>query len=68
MAAARHGGGAGRKAVVRLSTGEPIHAKGLQTIPAGSRLLVSTPGGGGVGDPAERPREQVGNGIDRHNN
>lgn len=55
----RHGGGAGAKAVVRLDNGDHIFNKGLQTIPGGSVLLVSTPGGGGIGDPHERPREKV---------
>ena len=39
------GGQAGKKAVVRLSDGEHVYVKGLQTIPAGRALLVSTPGG-----------------------
>jgi hypothetical protein len=39
----RHGGGAGAKAVVRLDNGEHVYNKGLQTIPGGSVLLVSTP-------------------------
>jgi N-methylhydantoinase A/oxoprolinase/acetone carboxylase beta subunit/N-methylhydantoinase B/oxoprolinase/acetone carboxylase alpha subunit len=55
----RHGGAAGKKAHVRLSNGEHIFVKGLQTIPAGETLLVSTPGGGGVGAPAERDPEQL---------
>jgi len=28
--------------------------KGFQTIPAGERLIIEMPGGGGVGDAAER--------------
>lgn len=55
----RHGGGPGKTAHVRLSNGEHIYVKGLQTIPAGQTLLVSTPGGGGVGAPTERDKEQV---------
>ena len=55
----RHGGDDGKTANVRLSTGEHIYCKGLQTIPKGMSLLVSTPGGGGVGRAADRSREQV---------
>ncbi|RSE78630.1 hydantoinase B/oxoprolinase family protein, partial [Achromobacter denitrificans] len=29
-------------------------AKGRQLVPAGERLVVHTPGGGGLGDPATR--------------
>ena len=55
----RHGGSPGKQAHVRLSNGDHIYVKGLQTIPAGQTLLVSTPGGGGVGSPADRDRERL---------
>ena len=55
----RHGGGAGKKAHVRLSNGDHIFVKGLQTIPRGQVLMVSTPGGGGVGAPNNRDPELV---------
>ncbi|MGF1607839.1 MAG: hydantoinase B/oxoprolinase family protein, partial [Kiloniellales bacterium] len=34
-------------------------AKGRQPIPAGDRLILEMPGGGGLGDPRERPAELV---------
>ncbi len=55
----RHGGGPGKTAHVRLSNGEHVYVKGLQTIPAGQTLLVSTPGGGGVGPAADRDKERL---------
>ena len=30
-----------------------------QRIPPGERLIVETPGGGGIGDPADRPANRV---------
>ena len=38
---------------------EVLKAKGFQTIPAGERLVVEMPGGGGFGDPKKRDRTQV---------
>jgi len=37
-------------------SGERLRGKGFQTIPAGDRLVVLTPGGAGIGDPRERDR------------
>ena len=37
-----------------LSDGTPFPTKGVETVPAGSRLIMELPGGGGFGDPAER--------------
>jgi N-methylhydantoinase B len=45
----RFGGGDGAPGAVRLNTGVPLQGKGKQLIPAGHRLLVETPGGGGYG-------------------
>jgi N-methylhydantoinase B len=39
---------------VGLTSGRPVNGKGLQTIEAGDRLVVHTPGGGGLGRPKER--------------
>ena len=50
----RDGGRDGARGIVRLGSGAPLEGKGEQDIPAGERLLVETPGGGGYGDPAER--------------
>ena len=50
----REGGGNGAAGLLSLSGGKQLRAKGEQTIPAGERLLVSTPGGAGFGDPMQR--------------
>jgi N-methylhydantoinase B len=53
----REGGGAGAPGRVSLASGKVLAAKGLQLIPAGDRLRLELPGGGGYGDPAERSAE-----------
>ena len=50
----RNGGGGGAPGTVRLTSGKTLKTKGKQIIPAGERLLMELPGGGGYGDPAER--------------
>ncbi len=55
----RDGGRDGAAGVIRLASGAVLRGKGLQTIPAGDRLILMTPGGGGLGDPAGRPADQV---------
>jgi N-methylhydantoinase B len=50
----RNGGGPGAKGSVRLASGTELGPKGLQVVPAGDRVIVSMPGGGGMGPPAER--------------
>lgn len=55
----RDGGRDGAAGIVRLASGGLLRGKGLQTIPAGDRLVLMTPGGGGLGDPADRPADQV---------
>lgn len=47
----RAGGGDGAPGSVSLDDGTKLAAKGVQTIPAGRRLLIETPGGGGFGEP-----------------
>ncbi len=53
----RAGGGDGARGRVYLDDGTPFRAKGKQLVPAGRRLVLELPGGGGWGDPAERPAE-----------
>lgn len=53
------GGGNGAAGSVSLASGTPLKGKGFQTIPPGDRLVVLTPGGGGVGPAAERAEEAV---------
>ncbi|NMJ41541.1 hydantoinase B/oxoprolinase family protein [Roseomonas sp. JC162] len=50
----RSGGGAGALGRLSLGTGSDLKTKGLQVIPAGDRLVVEMPGGGGYGDPFAR--------------
>ena len=50
----RSGGEAGAKGRLSLATGASLAIKGLQVIPAGDRLIVEMPGGGGYGDPFAR--------------
>ena len=47
----RDGGGDGAPGVVRLKSGALLKTKGYQVIPAGDRLVLELPGGGGMGPP-----------------
>ena len=44
---------------VGLASGQPLRGKGMQLVAPGERLVVLTPGGGGIGAPSERKAEQV---------
>jgi N-methylhydantoinase B len=48
------GGQPGAGGRLALSGGRTLQSKGRQLVPAGERLVVHTPGGGGLGDPAAR--------------
>jgi len=50
----RDGGQPGRAGVARLASGKRLETKQVHTVPAGDALIVETPGGGGLGDPARR--------------
>ena len=50
----RDGGMPGMAGGVHLSDGTRLRTKGYQVIPAGQRLVLQLPGGGGLGDPAQR--------------
>ncbi len=50
----RDGGEDGAPGVVRLKSGASLRTKGYQVIPAGDRLVLELPGGGGMGPPGER--------------
>jgi N-methylhydantoinase B len=52
------GGESGRNGAVRRN-GETVFPKGKITLEPGDRLELELPGGGGWGNPAERPRELV---------
>ena len=53
----RHGGGKGMKGRLTLDDGTFVPAKGNTTVPAGRRLRIEFPGGGGLGDPLNRQAE-----------
>ena len=53
----RDGGENGASGVLQLKSGKKLKGKGFQTIPAGDRLVLMTPGGGGAGSPTERTSE-----------
>ena len=55
----RNGGGPGACGDIRLASGRRLRGKGTQTIKAGERLIIHTPGGGGFGDPAARCPKRV---------
>jgi N-methylhydantoinase B len=50
----RNGGKDGAAGIVRLKSGAMLKSRGNQVIPAGDRLIVEMPGGGGLGDAAKR--------------
>jgi N-methylhydantoinase B len=55
----REGGLAGAPGAVSLDDGTTLRGKGFQFVPAGRRLRLDLPGGGGYGDPALRPRDAI---------
>ena len=50
----RDGGGDGASGVVELDDGTKLRPKGWQHVPAGKRLILKAPGGGGFGPASER--------------
>jgi N-methylhydantoinase B len=54
----RNGGKDGVAGVVKLDDGTKMRPKGWQHVPAGRRLIMELPGGGGYGDPAIRNPER----------
>ncbi|AUL48453.1 hydantoinase B [Bordetella trematum] len=55
----RNGGAPGAAGQVALDDGTPLRPKGWQHVPAGRRLVLNLPGGGGYGDPAERSADAI---------
>lgn len=53
----RDGGQPGAVGSVALDDGTRLRPKGWQQVPAGRRLVLHLPGGGGFGDPAQRDPE-----------
>ena len=54
-----HVGAPGRAEATRGSRRLPLRAKGREVVPPGHRLVLETPGGGGLGDPRKRRPEAV---------
>ncbi len=56
----RFGGGEGAPGRIRIGKdGSDLPGKGEVRVKAGETLIFETPGGGGFGDPQDRPREDV---------
>jgi N-methylhydantoinase B len=55
----RFGGNPGVAGAVYLKDGQTLAGKGRDVVPAGGLLVLETPGGGGLGDPANRDAAQV---------
>jgi len=55
----RNGGESGATGSVRLASGAALGSKGLQVVPPGDRVIVSMPGGGGMGPAADRDPDSV---------
>src|SRR5215468_9958798 len=55
----RDGGGKGGEGRVTLLSGRPIRSKGRQTVPPRDAIRLELPGGGGYGEPRERPAALV---------
>jgi N-methylhydantoinase B len=55
----RDGGKPGAPGRVSLNDGTVLKGKGLQFVPAGKRLVLELPGGGGFGKPDDRPADAV---------
>jgi N-methylhydantoinase B len=50
----RDGGHDGAPGTLSLKSGKQLPGKGFHMVPAGDRLVVNTPGGGGLGEPSAR--------------
>jgi N-methylhydantoinase B len=55
----RDGGHDGMAGKVTLDDGTKLRGMGQQTVPKKNRLIISMPGGGGLGSPRKRPAETV---------
>ncbi len=55
----RDGGADGGRGAAALSDGTPLRGKSVHTVPAGLRLCLRLPGGGGLGDPRERAPQAI---------
>ena len=55
----RDGGGAGAPGRVHVPGVGEMRVKGREVVPPGQRIVLETPGGGGLGNPRDRHRERV---------
>ena len=55
----RDGGGDGAAGRVHVPGVGEFRPKGREVVPPGRRIVLETPGGGGLGDPAARPRDRI---------
>ncbi len=55
----RDGGGDGAAGRVHVPGVGDFRPKGREVVPPGRRIVLETPGGGGLGDPARRPPDRV---------
>ena len=55
----RHGGGPGASTIIVQDDGAAMNGKGKQFVAHGRKVVMAFPGGGGYGNPSERPVEQV---------
>ncbi|MDE2719756.1 hydantoinase B/oxoprolinase family protein [Candidatus Palauibacter polyketidifaciens] len=55
----RDGGSDGAAGRVHVPDVGEFRPKGREVVPPGRRIVLETPGGGGLGDPARRPRDRV---------
>lgn len=60
----RAGGKEGALGRLRLQSGTEFSEKGFYVVPAGDRLIIEMPGGGGYGPPEERERALVRRDVD----
>ncbi len=61
----RAGGREGASGAVRLASGKRLKGKGQQVIPAGDRLVIELPGGGGYGSPDARSSAAIDHDVKR---
>jgi N-methylhydantoinase B len=59
----RDGGKDGAAGELRLASGPKLRGKGVQTVPKGDRVIISMPGGGGLGHPWQRDIKAVANDV-----
>lgn len=55
----RNGGLDGGETQIALDDGTKMRGKGRQTVPAGRRVMLAFPGGGGYGKPADRNLDHI---------